>query len=77
MTTASCGPAGTHFTVIEAAERTAVAARGTRSVLKSASAEQTDRVHARAVIDNQIESAAAKKNCFWFLCEPGGGALRP
>ncbi len=40
MTTASCGPAGTHFTVIGATERTAAAARGTRSVLKSASAEQ-------------------------------------
>ena len=56
MTTASCGPAGTHFTVIEATERTAVAARGTRSALKSASAEQLIGLHARAVIDNQIES---------------------
>jgi hypothetical protein len=72
MTTASCGPAGTHFTVMEATERTAVAARGTRSVLKSASAEQLiGSTHGQSsIIRSRVMSSQKKKKLFLLFCEP-------
>jgi hypothetical protein len=68
MTTASCGPAGTHFTVIGATERTSCSA-GNTFCTKIRLRRATDRAYARGVIDNQIESQQPslrekKKVCF-------------
>jgi len=74
MTTASCGPAGTHFTVIGATERTACSA-GNTFCTKIRLRRATDRAHARGVIDNQIESQQPRKKKCLLCCEPGGASF--